>query len=536
MDRPTWPASSSPTARRRRPTCSTPSTARCRRACSTARLVAPIARFMGVGDITVRSDLTYERYNTPRPRRLWAAAAHRARHRRAHRVRRHERRTSPGPTLPLLDEAELQTPTSVPNPPKVGDPAGRGRREDHPHRVRPTGRSIMAGDGEGIVDAPAAGLLDRPRAASCTPAAFADDPDALCRSRSTSDAVARPHRHQPPAAPRGGARSGRTTGVHRASPARSRCGTTRTTSGSTSSPTPTTTPSRSPSPEGGGVGRGDRLRQPGHATPPRTNRPTPSTAARTAGHRLAHRRLLERHRREAAHPLRQADHQRPALPPPGPGRRPQPVHHRGRRSASTARTRSPSRSVEDSRLPRGEVLSAARSTPTRRSRSRSPTPIRAACAATTTWPRSASPRSNPKPRRPGLAERRRRHPAAHRTSSRRAGKASERQRPVHPPHPAAHRRHELGARPTRSGAWPASGTSRRRGSSRSAARSACPRPPADNVIDKALGIPDADRRRRDGHLDPAHPRRHQEHRHRPRSTATRRPGGCPASSTSTATA
>ena len=111
-----------------------------------------------------------------------------------------------------------------------------------------------------------------------------------------------------------------------------------------------------PGPEGRGVGGVDRLRQPGHvhARGPAGQRHRRRPGQQ--GHRLADERLLERHRPEAAHPLRQADHQRRALPPPGPGRRPQPLHHRGRRSPSTARTRSPFRSVGTPACRRGEVL------------------------------------------------------------------------------------------------------------------------------------------------------------------------------------
>ena len=119
--------------------------------------LVPIARFMGVGDINVRSDLTYERYNTPRPRTLWAQLT-----------------SAPGigtPTgfggnatnvpranLPLNDEASLLTPPSLPNPPQVAALPVEGAVPI----VRTTAAAapiVLAGDGDGLVDAASAGLL-----------------------------------------------------------------------------------------------------------------------------------------------------------------------------------------------------------------------------------------------------------------------------------------------------------------------------------------------------------------------------------------
>ena len=50
--------------------------------------LAPLARFMGVGEIVFRADTQYERYRTPRPRRTLARAARCGRPRRARAVRR----------------------------------------------------------------------------------------------------------------------------------------------------------------------------------------------------------------------------------------------------------------------------------------------------------------------------------------------------------------------------------------------------------------------------------------------------------------
>ena len=122
------------------------------------RAVAPIARLMSAGDISVRSDLQYERYNTPRPKNLWQILTH-----------------APGlgapvgfgPPTPndvpaggatLFDELYLQTPGSLPDPPPVAalpvdDPQAivRGQRASAP--------LLLAGDGDGVVDLASAGML-----------------------------------------------------------------------------------------------------------------------------------------------------------------------------------------------------------------------------------------------------------------------------------------------------------------------------------------------------------------------------------------
>lgn len=119
--------------------------------------LAPIARFMGVGDISVRSDLTYERYDTPRPRLLWKELTG------SPDIGKPlgfggTARNVPRADLPLQDEAELETPPSLPDPPQVGIlPV-----EDREKIIRTASASdpvIVAGDGDGVVDAASAGLL-----------------------------------------------------------------------------------------------------------------------------------------------------------------------------------------------------------------------------------------------------------------------------------------------------------------------------------------------------------------------------------------
>jgi arabinofuranan 3-O-arabinosyltransferase len=122
------------------------------------RALAPIARLLSAGDISVRSDLQYERYNTPRPKNLWQLL-----------------RGAPGLAAPtgfgeplphlsvndasLYDELFLQTPSSWEDPPPVAAFAVDGA----PNIVRvqrPGPTLLVAGDGEGLVDAAEAGLID----------------------------------------------------------------------------------------------------------------------------------------------------------------------------------------------------------------------------------------------------------------------------------------------------------------------------------------------------------------------------------------
>ncbi len=122
-----------------------------------AAALAPIARFMAAGDISVRSDLSYERYNTPRPRPLWELL------RTAPGIAKAigfgpGHRNVPRADLPLLDEQELQIPPSLPEPPEVGILPVEGAEKIV--RTAATNEPvILAGSGDGIVDAAAAGLL-----------------------------------------------------------------------------------------------------------------------------------------------------------------------------------------------------------------------------------------------------------------------------------------------------------------------------------------------------------------------------------------
>lgn len=122
--------------------------------------LARVARILAVGTIVLRSDLEYERFDTPRPRLLWAAltdplGAGLAAPKPFGPVEPNRAASS----LPMLDELELRTPPDAPDPPPVAlfdvqDAV------DIVHAAPVEQPVVLAGDGEGIVDAAEAGVLD----------------------------------------------------------------------------------------------------------------------------------------------------------------------------------------------------------------------------------------------------------------------------------------------------------------------------------------------------------------------------------------
>jgi arabinofuranan 3-O-arabinosyltransferase len=120
--------------------------------------VAPIARLMRAGDVLVQSDLQYERYNTPRPKNFWDFMT---------RAPGLGTPTGFGPGNPnvtidevqLDDELMFQTPSDLQDPPElasfpVTDPV-------EIVSTHPTDAPLLlAGDGSGVVDAAATGLID----------------------------------------------------------------------------------------------------------------------------------------------------------------------------------------------------------------------------------------------------------------------------------------------------------------------------------------------------------------------------------------
>jgi len=122
--------------------------------------LAAIARLFAAGTVVLRSDLAFERFDTPRPRAVWqlftdplpAGIA-------APTDFGTPVPNQPDPALPMLDERALATPASAPNPPPVAlFPVERPVSIVH---TAPSNRPVvLSGDGEGLVDAAAAGLLD----------------------------------------------------------------------------------------------------------------------------------------------------------------------------------------------------------------------------------------------------------------------------------------------------------------------------------------------------------------------------------------
>ena len=140
--------------------------------------IAPVARLMSVGDVVLRSDLQFERFNTPRPRPTWrfftpppAGLADPVGFGRP--VRNTPKQ------YPMIDELALSEPPGEPDPPPVSAFAVRGA----PPIVRTAAADrpvLLAGDGEGVVDAAAIGLLDRPSALLYS-GSFAGDPAGMKR-------------------------------------------------------------------------------------------------------------------------------------------------------------------------------------------------------------------------------------------------------------------------------------------------------------------------------------------------------------------
>jgi hypothetical protein len=119
--------------------------------------IAPVARLLGVGDVVLRNDLQFERYNLARPRPtlqlLTPVPAGLERPVPFGPVRR-----SVPERFPMLDEIALGLPAGAPDPAAVTiypvrDPMPIVRARS---AARPV---LLAGDGEGVVDAAAAGVL-----------------------------------------------------------------------------------------------------------------------------------------------------------------------------------------------------------------------------------------------------------------------------------------------------------------------------------------------------------------------------------------
>lgn len=140
--------------------------------------LAPVARWMSAGDVVVRSDLAYERYRTPRPRRFWELVTDPLAPGLDPPVPFGRGVVNRAPAgQPLDDDIELAVPPGAAEPPQVAvfpvvdaQPVVRA--------LPARGVTVVAGNGEGLVDAAAAGVLDG-RGVVLYSASFAGDPDAL---------------------------------------------------------------------------------------------------------------------------------------------------------------------------------------------------------------------------------------------------------------------------------------------------------------------------------------------------------------------
>lgn len=138
--------------------------------------IAPISALLGAGDVLLVSEQQYERYRLPRPRWLWEQMVVGVDGLGEPVAFGEPSPNVPSPRQPMLDEIELAL------DPTVADPApltlfaltGAPRPE-----VRTASRldAVIAGDGDGVVDLAAAGLL--PDGAFAFAGTFAQEPERI---------------------------------------------------------------------------------------------------------------------------------------------------------------------------------------------------------------------------------------------------------------------------------------------------------------------------------------------------------------------
>jgi arabinofuranan 3-O-arabinosyltransferase len=120
--------------------------------------IAPVARLMRVGDIVVRGDLQYERYALARPRLVWDLLSG-APGLGEPIPLTEPTRNEPIPQLQLQDETWLLRELALPDAPAVAIVPVEGARPIVDVKDA-QGALVLSGDGAGIVDVAAAGLLD----------------------------------------------------------------------------------------------------------------------------------------------------------------------------------------------------------------------------------------------------------------------------------------------------------------------------------------------------------------------------------------
>ncbi len=121
--------------------------------------ISPMARLMGVGDIALRNDLQFERYRLIRPTFLWRLFMPTPQGLREP-ITFGKPEAIQSTLYPFLDEQALGGPTNLKVPPPVAifpvdDPVKIARAKPV------SGAIVIAGDGEGTVDASEVKLLDR---------------------------------------------------------------------------------------------------------------------------------------------------------------------------------------------------------------------------------------------------------------------------------------------------------------------------------------------------------------------------------------
>ena len=344
--------------------------------------------FMGVGDIALRDDLQYERYNLARPRQTWALFRAGAR-----RPRRWRRSAAPPRTCPTR-RSRCRTSSSWPPRPtcptrrrsrcsRSSDPVGIFRAD--PRRPRPCSWPATA----------TAWSTWRPPGSSTAPRRSCTRPRSPATATawtasSTARRGARAHRLQPPgrAALEHGAGERR---LHRAGRRGAARATTRPTTACPLFPDAGDDAATVAEHRGGVHARATRLRQPDHVHARGPGRRTRSTATVARRGRSA-RSPPVAGRAHRAH-LRPAPHHRPHHGPAVRQRRAEPLDHPG---AAALRRRRPGRRRPRRRVPERAGRGRSTSTGARSARSRS---------------RSSTTTSAPRDRYDGLSPRRlRRHP------------------------------------------------------------------------------------------------------------------------------
>ena len=337
---------------------------------------------MRAGDILVQSDLQYERYNTPRPKNFWDFIT---------RAAGLGTPTGFGPAEPnvtieevqLDDELMFQTPNDLQDPPElasfpVTDPV-------EIVATHPTDAPLLvAGDGAGLVDAAAAGLIDGTELIRYS----ASHDRRRDRRRPRRRRHAARHRLQPQPGRAVDHRAPH-TGLHRV----------------TRRGAAVDRPHRQPAAHFPRPGRRlhdrDRrarrrrrprhqLRQPDHVHERGAAR---AGRGRRPGHRVAHGGVLATPAASASSsPSPRRRRPTTSRLDPAHQRHPQPVHHRG---APALRRRGPDRRRAGPRVPRraGPDRLRSRRAPSTRCPSRSWPTRRGSCPATRASPASASRRS-----------------------------------------------------------------------------------------------------------------------------------------------